>query len=508
MDIKKYNEKNNPIAFFCMEYAIDENPGTYAGGLGILAGDYLLEAAEQNLPVMAFGIHYKSGFDGLVPVNTIPVSIAGEVINVKVWQRNMGESVKMFLFDTDIPENSDQNRLISSKLYDSDFYNRIKQQMILGICGVRVLKDLGIKPHIYHLNEGHTAFAVLALLAEGGEVKSRIAGTKHTIFSDAGIFISKVDFDKYVSPYCIENGLSSEDIFEKGKYENDPDKFSTTKFLIANSDIKNGVSVLHTVYEKKVHTNSELIPITNGVYKKRWQDSEWGNYKEKTDDEIISIKNSLRKNLLSFVKEKTGEDLNLDICTIVWARRFAAYKRPFLLFSDIERLKNILSDSERPLQVVISGKSHPADALGQETINKIVTLSQTPEFKGKIVYVPDYSVQISKYLVRGADIWLNTPEMGKEACGTSGIKASLNGALQCSVSDGWVDEEDWTNVGFVLSENETAENLYKYLEKDIKDAFYDKETRVKMMRATIDKAESRYTATRMLNDYVEKVYNF
>jgi phosphorylase/glycogen(starch) synthase len=196
----------------------------------------------------------------------------------------------------------------------------------------------------------------------------------------------------------------------------------------------------------------------------------------------------------------------------VWARRFAEYKRPFLLLSDLKRLERIVSHPEKPIQFVISGKAHPSDPMGQEIIRKVVEITKLPQFLGKIVYVPDYAVQISRHLTQGADIWLNTPIRGKEACGTSGLKASLNGALQCSISDGWVDEVDWKGMGWILAEENTAEYLYNLLENDIPNLFYDRDEAsvpnklVDQMKKTIEVVDSRYSTARMLKDYLDKMY--
>lgn len=497
-----------------MEYAIDENSHSYAGGLGILAGDYLLEAADQNVPIIAIGLHYgKDISSDFSLLDQVQVPMQDEDIIVNVWQKNFGKSVTLLLIDTDVKGNSDVNRAITSRLYDADFYVRLKQEMLLGIGGVKVLKQFKIEPRVYHLNEGHTAFAALGIMAFDPENQRKIVATKHTIFPNAGSKIMKVDFEKYIKPFCVANKLDPEKIYEMGKFDLDANQFSTTRFLIQSARQSNGVSVLHTVYEKKVHPQSNLIPITNGVYRSRWEAKEWGGQAENLSNrEFWEIKNRLRSKLLSFVEERTTIELDPNICTAVWARRFAEYKRPTLLFSDLARLEKIIHRENMPIQLIISGKAHPADAMGMEAVDRIVKLSKTPEFKGKIAYVPDYDINIAKYLDQGADIWINTPIRGKEACGTSGIKASLNGALQCSVSDGWVDEVDWTGTGWVLDENDTANALYGFLEKEIPEVFYKKDDHnlpnelIERMKKTMKIVKSNFTAHRMLKDYLEKLY--
>lgn len=522
---KKGKKFSDPIAFFCMEYAMDNDSHTYSGGLGILAGDYLLEAADQNIPIIAFGLHYGSSISGDISdhfslmtddkgnVMTIGIPISNEIIKVKMWQKFFKKSVRLILFDTNLPENSEENKSISTRLYDSHFYIRIKQQMILGIGSIRLLKMLNINPAIYHLNEGHTALTALAVIAERNDQKNKIVATKHTILSDSGILIPKEDFNKYIKPYCEISKIDSNEIFEMGLYERDIDIFSTTKFLMSTSVRKNGVSTIHTVFEKKIHPDSHLFPITNGVYRKRWQAEEWGDFGNKMQDgDIWKIKNTLRSNLISFIKKKTGENMDPNVCTVVWARRFAAYKRPLLLFSDLDRLEKIVSNNKTPIQFILSGKAHPLDKLGQDTLEKIINWTKIPVFKGKIVYISDYSIDIANHLIKGADVWLNTPERGKEGCGTSGIKAGLNGALQCSISDGWVDEVNWNGKGWIISEEDSISNMYNYLENDIPWLFYERNEEdlplkwIKYMKSTMKMIEESYTTKRMINDYLKKLY--
>jgi alpha-glucan phosphorylase-like protein len=496
-----------------MEYAINDDSGSYAGGLGILAGDYLLEAADLNLPVIAIGLHYgKNISHEFVPLTQIEVPIGDENLKVRVWQKNFKNSVTLLLLDTDVEGNSNDARKITGRLYDSNFYTRLKQEMLLGIGGVRILKQFKITPKVYHLNEGHTAYAALAIKAEDRENEGKIVSTKHTIFSNAGSFIPRNEFDKYIKPYCLKFNLNPDQIFELGKFELNKDMFATTKFMISCSRISNGVSKLHTVYEKIVHPHSKLVPITNGVYKKRWRASEWGEKEVISDEEFWRIKNKLRKKLVSFVRERTGIIMNEESATAVWSRRFAAYKQPSLLFSDLDRLEKIVSNKEKPIQFVISGKAHPDDKIGLETIERIEKISKMPQFKGKVAYIPNYDIVIARHLVQGADIWINTPIRGKEACGTSGLKASLNGALQCSVSDGWVDEVDFKDKGWILSEDRTKDDLYRLLETEIPDLFYKKNEKgiplelIQRMRASVLLINSNFTATRMIEDYVDKIY--
>lgn len=493
----------HPVVYFCAEYGFEANSSMYAGGLGILAGDYVLQAAELNKPFVAIGLRYgkviPTGF-GLLKDIVIEVPIKKEKIHAKVWHRAFSKKTHVFLLDAGET---------TSHIYDPDFYTRIREQIVLGIGGVRLLKKLEISPRVYHLNEGHTAFAGVGIMVEWPEDLGKIVGSKHTILSEAGSLINYTDFEEFLGPYCRKFKVSVKDVFEKGKFELNRDFFSTSKFVMTSSVKKNGVSALHVVYEKKRHPHSTLIPITNGVYRKRWQTKEFINRSPAmTDEELWKIKRKLRLDLFSYIETTTGKKFNPDICTLVWARRFAAYKRPYLMFSDLDRLTEIISNSDRPLQVIISGKAHESDKLGQDIVQKVIAFSNSPAVKGRVVYLADYSITSAEKLVHGADIWLNTPELGKEACGTSGMKASLNGALQVSVRDGWVDEISLEGIGWALPTENTAEVLYDLLDHEILPCFYRENAAwISRMRSTMELVEKNYTADRMIRDYEEKLYS-
>lgn len=510
----------NPIAYFCAEYALEVNSAMYAGGLGILAGDYVLEAGDKDIPFIAIGLRYgkeiPTDFSTLSDNSgsiIIEVPIGVDKIKAKVWHRSLSQNVHILLLDTEIPENPLEMRRLTSHLYDMDFFTRIKQQMVLGIGGIRLLDKLDISPRIYHLNEGHTAFAGIALMVEKPDDLGKIVATKHTILSEAGLLIKDTDFKNLVGPYAKKFKVPVKKIFEKGKFELSTDLFSTTKFVMISAIKKNGVSDIHIVFEKKRHPHSTLVSVTNGVYRKRWQAQELYNRPPMlTDEELWNIKRKLRLGLFDYIENISGKKFNPDICTMVWARRFASYKRPLLLFSDIERLTRILSNNERPLQCVISGKALEGDTEGEDAVEKIIAFTDIPQMKGKIIYLKDYSIESAMKLTAGADIWLNTPEFGKEACGTSGMKASLNGALQCSIEDGWVGEVSWKERGWTLPMENTAEVLYDLLDNEILPCFYGEsfesipEKWIRRMRSSVELVEKNYTTERMMRDYEEKLY--
>lgn len=528
--------EKSPIAFVCAEYALDDDSGMYAGGLGVLAGDMVFEAADEGLPFIGLGLWYggakveerKKKFsllmDGLSPV-MINIPCEQGLIRAHVRVKLFGRSTWLALLDTNISENSEGDRKILEHIYDPDFYTRLKQGIILGLGGMRLLEKLSINPSVYHLNEGHTAFAALELVVrEAGKsatkdvagavkiVREKIAATKHTIFSEAGTRTHRDDFARLLGPYLSSVGISEDDIFALGTSSEVHD-FSTTQFLINCAARQNGVSAIHVAFEKQVHPLSKLMPITNGVHKNRWQARElekgttgW------LDKRLSDAKSLLRKRLVDFVNEKTGSTLSASTCTVVWARRFASYKRPELLFSDLKRLAELCS-GPTPVQFIISGKAHPADLEAQKVVEYIRGLSENPDWKGKIAYLSDYAIPIAERLVKGADLWLNTPYRGKEACGTSGMKAALNGALQMSVSDGWIDEVDWKGVGWILPEENTGSAVYDLIQKEVAPLFYKLTPEgipmewLKRMRSTMLIVESRFTARRMLADYLEKAYN-
>ena len=531
--------ENAPVAFFCAEYALDEDLSMYAGGLGVLAGDFILEASDENLPFVAIGLWYGGSKNvertknfSILERNGAPIVIevlCGEkLVKTRVWARRFNKSAYLLLLDADIPENSPESQMVTNHLYDSNFQTSMKQEMLLGIGGVRILSELGITPSVYHLNEGHTAFAAMELLIRNlkdnrkksiqtaiAVIKKKIVATKHTIFSLVGSSIDEKLFNELVGPYCQENNIAVSDMFKIGENKNIKKVFSTTQFLLNCAQRQNGVSILYTVFEKIAHPDSILFPITNGVFVKRWQAEEWyadAQYKTQfTDEAMWKTKRGLRERLVNFVAAKTGVNLDPDACTVVWSRRFARYKRPELLFSDLDRLKQIcLSDSK--VQFIISGQAHESDLGGQEAIEKIKKITADPMFKNKVVYLSDYSITMAKELVLGADVWLNTPERGFEACGTSCMKAGLNGALQMSTSDGWVDEVNWSNIGFILPGDDTAKAIYDVLEREIIPLFYKRGSVglplewIKRMRDTQNIVESGFTARRMLHDYLTKSY--
>lgn len=522
-----------PVVYFSSEYALDDSEGQFAGGLGILAGDMVLQASEDGLPFIAIGLRYDNedpnGFEALSYDDNEPVLISIPIkkrnVFAKVWTKKFGDSVYVFLLDSDVDKNSLEDRKITFRLYDPDFYMRLSQQMVMGIGGARLIRFLSINPSIFHINEGHAAFASLAVIAEEAHarsepfspvkdlLKNKLVATKHTIFSEAGIYIDKKDFFDFLELYASEEKIDLEEVFSIGQYEKDHNIFSTMRFALYSVGRRSGVSITHTLFEKERHPESFLLPITNGVFKSRWTSSSWNGLSvlDMKVAEIWKIKNALRKELILFTNAVAGTKLNEDTCTVVWARRLALYKRPMAIFSNNSRLTDLCS-GKTPVQFIISGRAHSADEEGQKIEDDIRILAEDPSFNGKIAFVPGYSIEVAKKLTAGADIWLNTPERGKEACGTSGMKAGLNGGLVMSVPDGWVDEIDWKGTGWILPDKDISNAIYDFLEMESLPEFYLRnnegapEAWVNRMRATMEIVGSRYGAERMLSDYISKLY--
>jgi alpha-glucan phosphorylase-like protein len=541
------NSEQSVVAYFSAEYAIEDVLPTYAGGLGVLAGDLVMQAGDDGRNLVAFGPAYRhnvavktdhttppdqqlqaQGFR-LLPVNgeqlTLRLNFPGwEKVAVRVWEREFG-TARLMLLDTDFAPNSAVSRNLMANLYDPNLRTRLQQQFLLAAAALAVMKELGIEPSVYHLNEGHMAWVILALVIEQAKqqpglkmsealakVGQMVVGTKHTILPGAGDFVELGLLQSLFGPLLQQYGLSVEELFEAGHMADAPQTFSTTHLLLAVARISNGVSEMHCVAERAAHPESHLIPVTNGVYAPRWQHDDVAGRGEVTDEELWRRHEENRARMIEHVNKLLGTKLAPDRLTAVWARRFAAYKRPTLLIHDMERLERLLRNEERPVQVVISGNANEADVEGLEALEAITAAVQQKSLEGRLVYLPHYVTETTKRLAGGADVWLNTPVRGMEACGTSGMKASLNGALQFSSSDGWFDEIDRRTIGWVLPEAEAETALYEILENEIAPMFYDRDSAgapvawLKKMRAAIELMEKQFTAHRMLDDYYEKMY--
>lgn len=542
-------EKKGPqIAYFSMEYGFHDSLKIFSGGLGILAGDFLKEASDSDVSIVAVGLLYRFGYFKQVltlngeqtvvynpeqfskipafPVldensNRLTVSIAfpGRNLTAYLWKVQIGK-VSLYLLDTDHKENQDQDRSISHNLYGGDLENRIKQEILLGIGGIRALQKLNIKPDIYHSNEGHSAFIGLERLwnlirernlnfDESIEVvRSSTLFTTHTPVPAGHDMFPEDLLRTYMGHYPERLGISWDSLISLGRSANaNPnDKFNMS-FLAANlSHSINGVSKLHGLVSRELFMDlwpgflineSPIGFVTNGVHYKTWTAQEWIELYERIlkttwgkdpapksewlkitdveDKEIWEIKQGLKQKMVENLKNRLklawtrrnenprfimeiSERLQTNALTIGFARRFATYKRAHLLFKNLDRLSQIVNHPEHPVQFIFAGKAHPKDKAGQDMIKEIVGISKRPEFIGKIIFLQNYDIALAKQLVQGVDVWLNTPTRPLEASGTSGEKAIMNGTLHFSVLDGWWVEGFKSGAGWGISEKRTYEN--------------------------------------------------
>lgn len=547
--IETPKQKDMPLtAYFSMEYGLTDNLKIFSGGLGILAGDYLKEASDCNTPMIAVGFLYKFGYftqhltvsgeqqatmtpqkfselpitpilDDLKQIVTISLGLPGRNIKARIWKVMVGR-VPLYLLDTDYRENSPEDRTISHQLYGGDWENRLKQEMLLGLGGIRTIKELGIEPNIYHCNEGHAAMINVERLSnliqdenltfdEALEaVRSSSLFTTHTPVPAGHDSFEEELIRTYMRHIPERLKIDWETFLNLGRgTENQSgEKFSMSVLAAKTSQEMNGVSKLHGNVSKdmfqhlwKGYSAQELhlSYVTNGVHYPTWTASEWRKlhesefgegflsdqsntkYWEKifnvSDDKIWGLRNHLRKKLIDYVKARYEESfvrrhenpkiimdllssINEKTLTIGFARRFATYKRAHLMFSDLDRLNKIVNNPECPVQFLFAGKAHPQDGAGQDIIKHIIEISRRPEFVGKILFLENYDMELAKKLVSGVDIWLNNPTRPLEASGTSGEKAEMNGVLNFSVLDGWWVEGYKEKAGWALTEKRTYDN--------------------------------------------------
>lgn len=533
------------VAYFSMEYGVVRCMPIYSGGLGLLSGDHLKAASDAGLPLVGVGMLYQKGYlkqslnpDGWqierFPINdfyTLPVmpvldeqgqdvrisvKLPTGPVQVKVWQKNVGK-VRLFLLDTNLPENGlAENRDITDQLYGGDIHMRIRQEIVLGIGGLRALRKMGLRPTVYHMNEGHSAFLAverIRILMEDRNLKfeeALAASRANNVFTThtsvpAGIDLFAPDLMyEYFHEHCRESGIPFDHLLALGrKGTHDPqERFSMAVTAITTSCYRNAVSRLHR------HVSQEMwqdlwpqlpvweIPvssITNGVHLPSWLNSDlaalydqylqpdwrerhldpktWELVDDIPSSELWEVHRRRKRKLVTFVREKVraaalerraslaelrrlSEVLDPDAFTIGFARRFATYKRATLLLRDVERLKKILTNPRMPVQIVMAGKAHPKDQPGKTLIREIIQLSRDPEISKRLVFVEDYGIEVGQALVHGVDVWLNNPRRGEEACGTSGMKAGMNSVLNLSILDGWFDEAYEISGGWAIGHRE------------------------------------------------------
>ena len=607
------NSKQDLIAYFSAEYGLDEIIPIYSGGLGILSGDHLKSASDLGLPFVACGLLYKNGYFHqkinsygeqmseyhnidlynlpILPVKDrmdddviIDIELEDKILYLKIWQINVGR-IKLYLMDSDIEQNPDEFRNITLRLYGGDSEMRIRQEIVLGMAGVKLLKELGYKPNLYHMNEGHSSFLTLELIKtimKEKEVSFEIAKeivTSETVFTThtpvpAGNDIFDIKLvEKYFSNYWEKIGISREEFLRLGMKDGEDfgQGFNMGILALKIAGKKNGVSKLHgevsrelfgevwpniaedespiTYVTNGIHTCSWLAPNIKELYNEYlpayWQDkihinSTWDKIDSIPNEKLWEAHLQRKEKLMNLIKENVTEryvkngigydqisevvsSLNPKALTIGFARRFATYKRATLIFKDIVRLTQILNDTQRPVQLVFAGKAHPADREGQDLIKYINEISQMPQFKGKIFILENYNIGIARYLVSGVDIWLNNPRRPMEASGTSGEKASANGVINFSILDGWWAEaydgsNGWaigTNASYISHEEQDkadSNSMYHILENKIIPAYYNQDKNgvskewLTYMKNSIKTTAGEYSTSRMVTDYVNKLY--
>ncbi|TDT61164.1 alpha-glucan family phosphorylase [Fonticella tunisiensis] len=527
------------VAYFCMEYGLDSNFKIYSGGLGILAGDIIKAAKDMDMPMVGIGIRWRQGYvDQYIDKNgypydtyhvyeydfledtkiKIPVEIRDRTVWCKVWKVDKFGNVPLYLLDTYLPENSDW--YITGQLYGWFSEERIAQELVLGVGGIRALRELGIDIDVYHFNDSHPLFAGIELIREKmdegldfesawKEVKENIIFTTHTPVP-AGNEIHSHKLLQYMGAYL---NLSQEQMIALGG-----DPFNMTVAGLRISRIANGVAQLHKETAcnmwKDVKEKAPIIGITNGVHVKTWQDVRIREAYEKNED-LLEVHQNLKMNLIKFVKKRTSVKLDPDKLLIGFSRRAAPYKRSDLLFYDEERVRPYLESGS--IQIIFAGKAHPNDYTGKGIIANIVKMSK--RYPNSIVFLENYDMEIGAMLTKGCDIWLNNPRRPMEASGTSGMKAAMNGVLNCSILDGWWPEacehgvNGWQFGDGFESEDEKevdehdAEALYKVLFEEVLPTYYENKDKWReMMKNSISSTMYKFSAERMLKEYYDLMY--
>src|ERR1039458_656432 len=599
------------IAYFSAEYGLTECLPVYSGGLGILSGDHLKSSSDQDYPLIGLGLLYQQGYfrqflnphgwqperDPMNDFYTLPLETVKDAegkdlkvsvklptgnVFIQIWKLRVGR-ITLYLLDTNIPENVlPQDRDITDSLYGGDIDTRIRQEIVLGVGGMRALQAMALRPTVFHMNEGHSAFLALEQIRlymrdqklnfEEALETARASNvfTPHTPVP-AGIDL----FDPgmmyhYFSEYCAEVGVDFQQLMALGRRNcfNRDERFSMAVLALSTSSYRNAVSRLHReVSQEMFHDLWPDLPlwevpitsITNGVHLPSWLNGNlallydqylepdwrerfndpaiWQQIDDIPDEELLEVHRRRKRRLISFVRsrqhssavrrqasslevQRSGEVLDPNAFTIGFARRFATYKRATLLFRDVERLKKILLNKDMPVQIVTTAKAHPKDQPGKTYIREVVLLSRDPELWKHVVFVEDYDMKVGRELVQGVDVWLNNPRGGEGACGTSGMKAAINGVLNLSILDGWFDEAYETSGGWAIGERELyaddqdalhASAIYSLLENEIVPMFYEQRDGtprewMKRVKMSLSHISPDYDCRRMVHEYMTELY--
>ncbi len=575
---KPYDPDSPKIAYFCMEFGLHESFPMYSGGLGVLAGDHIRSAGDLRLDFIGIGLLYKHGyFSQLIHAGrqvavrpdqrTLPMPIRqvshpdGQPILIQVpyghahiharaWELKIGHA-RLFLLDTDLPQNNIEQRQVTSSLYGGEKRTRISQEILLGIGGARLLEKLNLKPDVHHMNEGHAAFLTLELWKRGiekgldhdeawNQVAEKCVFTTHTPVPAGHDRFYWDLVNEYLGPYRNSLGLGKGAFMNLGRTDTNDihTPLSMTVLALKGSRKANGVSKLHGVVSREMfkEMDGEIDHITNGVHPTAWlapemaelltkhmpnlnqcweKPGEWKRVKEIPSAELWETRKALRVRLIDVVRSKLGYDaLDPNALTIGFARRFATYKRGDLIFSDPDRLEAIL---DQGAQLIFAGKAHPADEPGQSVLATVIRFGREDRFRGRVVFIPDYDAAIGRAMTQGCDVWLNNPKRPREASGTSGQKAALNGNLNLSILDGWWPEGFNGNNGWAIGDTRKwtdseaqdkfdVESLYTLLEEKVIKDFSDPTIWTSKMASAIESCAPVFNTNRMVRDYLNKMY--
>lgn len=600
------------VAYFSCEFGLAEALPVYSGGLGILSGDHLKSASDMGIPLVGVGLLYRQGYfrqrlnaDGWqmeeypendwynmsVTLETqkngeplpVTVEMGDTPVHTHIWRVQVG-NVKLYLLDTNFAQNNNWARQITTQLYGGDRDMRVRQEMILGIGGVRALKALGYEPKVYHLNEGHSAFLILErirdLMANQNltfQEAREVVRTTNVFTTHTPVPAGNEQFEtdllrKYLEKTVTGLGLGWEDFLRMGRVDPNrgDEQFGMTVFALRNSGLSNGVSRLHGEVSRKMWkgiwpqvpvVEVPITHITNGIHSKTWLSHElaalfntylgsrftqkpweydtWDLVERIPDQDLWRVHQQRRERLVQFARKRlkmqltrrhaqmaeiarADELLNPHALTIGFARRVATYKRAHLLYTDLERLKRIITNTDCPVQFIIAGKAHPQDMPAKEIIKNVSHIIHDEPFRSHFIFLEDYDINVARYLVQGVDVWLNTPRRPLEASGTSGMKAAINGVLNFSVRDGWWDEGFSSDVGWEIKSDDDAEasfqdkveseTVYNCLEHNIIPLFYNRDAAgipwewIKKMKQSMKKLGKVFNTHRMLQEYTESLY--
>lgn len=537
----------NPVVYLSAEFAVDSELPTYAGGLGVLAGDVIKQAADDNAEMIGVGILYKgkhfvqhitnegkeekrdSQFDHdasfLRPTTgtngeplRITIDTSDERIILKAYHIRLSDNTIQFFLSTDVDGNPNRWRGDVDALYSGDSESQIRQQIILGIGGYKLLRELKIKPRKYHFNEGRPILLFWELVNEFisrgmnyydafSAARNEVCYTNHTLVDAANLEYSIDQMISYAEPYANRASVTVDEFLSPGR--TDHNTFSITKYALSVSSRHSAVSQLHFELAKKHWPEIDWVGVTNGIHMPSWQDSDFRR-PNMTDKQLWELHMDKKQELERSVIERTGFGYDYNRLVITWARRLAEYKQPMALFEDIDRLKRIVSKEGREIQILFAGNAHGPDQRIKGIIEKIIEIAST-DLHGHVIFIPNYNTSLANHLVSGSDIWLNTPKYGLEASGTSGMKAMSNGVINATVADGWAHEVDWKGIGWELHSDGISGQIYDLLEGKIMDEYHERDKEgvphkwVERMKKNVNLSE-KFSTERVLKEYNEKLY--